>query len=224
MVRGLSRLGARLRLSEGLVGLLTALGADAPELSSAVVAIVAGSRAVGVGVVLGSNLFNLAALLGLAALVSGGLAVHRSALLVDGGMGLAAVLLAGVAVAGWLPPLAVALPLLVLFALYAAALALRHDQLHRLRVPVALRHALVQAPGHLASASDVRGDRQAGYVMTLLPLWVAAVVAGSFGLVHTSLDFAAAWHVPQAVTGGLVLAILTSMPNAYAAIYLGRRG
>jgi Ca2+/Na+ antiporter len=34
MVRGLARLGIKLKLTEGLLGLLTALGADAPEISS----------------------------------------------------------------------------------------------------------------------------------------------------------------------------------------------
>lgn len=224
MVRGLSRLGTRLRLSEGLVGLLTALGADAPELSSAVIAILAGSRAVGVGVVVGSNLFNLAALLGLAALVSGGLTVHRPALLVDGGVGLAAVAVAGLLVAGALPGAAAAALLLVLFGVYAAALSLRHDTLHRLRVPRVLRTALVQAPGHLPPASDPARARRVSYVVVLLPLWVGAVVLGSLGLVHSALSFAAAWHVAPAITGGIVLAVLTSLPNAYAAIHLGRRG
>ena len=41
--RGLTRLGLRAGLAEGLVGLLAALGADAPELSSAVTAIVSGA-------------------------------------------------------------------------------------------------------------------------------------------------------------------------------------
>jgi cation:H+ antiporter len=223
MVRGLTRLGAKLRLSEGLLGLLTALGADAPELSSAVIALLAGARAVGVGVVLGSNLFNLAALLGLSALVSGGLAVHRPALLVDGSVGLAAVLLAGVLIARWLPAWSVALVLLLIFAAYTAALALRHDTLHRLRVPRLLRSALVQAPGHLGHEEAGPGGEAWGPAL-LLPLAVALVVVGALGLVHSALALAAAWHLPEVLVGAVVLAVLTSLPNAYAALQLGRRG
>jgi Ca2+/Na+ antiporter len=59
--------GHRLELPEALIGLLTAVAADAPELSSAVAALVTGAQAVGVGVVVGSNVFNLAAMLGLSA-------------------------------------------------------------------------------------------------------------------------------------------------------------
>src|ERR1700740_1920196 len=87
LVRGLTRLGTKMEFSEGLLGLLSALGADSPELSSAVIAIVAGAGAVGVGVVVGSNLFNLAALLGLSALVAGGVRIRRAALVFDAAAG-----------------------------------------------------------------------------------------------------------------------------------------
>lgn len=203
MARGLSSLGHRLRLSEGLVGLLVALGADAPELSSAVFALAAGSRQVGVGVVLGSNLFNLAALLGLAALLSRRLAMSRDAILLDGGAGVAALLLSGLVLAG-VAPTAAAVLLLLLVAAYAAALAAKRD-------------AQASIPAEAFPAP-------AWWPVAALPLAVAAVVAGSFGLVHSALELARAWHVPQPVTGGLFLAILTSIPNAYAAVHLGRRG
>jgi len=88
LVRGIDQLGARVGLSEGLLGLLTALGADAPEVSSAIVALRGGHHAVGLGVVLGSNLFNLAALLGLGAVLAGRVWVHRASLALDGGIGL----------------------------------------------------------------------------------------------------------------------------------------
>jgi cation:H+ antiporter len=222
MVRGLTRLGSKLRLSEGLLGLLTALGADAPELSSAVIAILAGSRAVGQGVVLGSNLFNLAALIGLAALLSGGLAVHRPALLVDGAVGLAAVLLAGLLVAGWAPAWAVAAVMLSVFIVYASALALPAVTLRRLRVPTLLRTALVQAPGHLGHEA---APSQLSWTPVLwLPVAVALVVGGAFGLVHSAIELSAAWGIPQPFVGGIVLAVLTSLPNAYAAVHLGRLG
>ena len=71
LVRGLARLGIKLKLTEGLLGLLTALGADAPEISSAIASLLAGSADLGRGVVLGSNIFNLALLLGLGAVLAG---------------------------------------------------------------------------------------------------------------------------------------------------------
>lgn len=221
MVRGLAELGARMGLSEGLLGLLTALGADAPELSSALIAILAGSRAVGVGVVLGSNLFNLAALLGVSALVTGRLRIHRGPLILDGAVGIAVLALAGLLIGGVLPAPPLIALLLVLFAAYAAVLSLPQRQLRRLPGPLA--RAVVFAPGHVTQDAGASLPRSPRLVIGLLPVAVAGVVAGSLGLVHSALGLAALWEVPAPVTGGLVLAVLTSLPNAYAAVQLGRR-
>src|SRR5437868_9854444 len=68
--RRLDHIGLRLGLPEALLGLLTALAADAPEISSAIAALVQHNHAVAVGVVVGSNAFNLAAMLGLSAVVA----------------------------------------------------------------------------------------------------------------------------------------------------------
>src|ERR671935_1655182 len=70
--RRLDRVGLSLGLPETLLGLLTALAADAPETASAIAALVKGAHDVGVGVILGSNVFNLAAMVGFSAILCGG--------------------------------------------------------------------------------------------------------------------------------------------------------
>ena len=77
LVVRLERVGARLGLSEALLGLVAALAADTPEVTSAVTALAHGQHDVGTGVVLGSNVFNLAALIGLGAVVAGGKSDRR---------------------------------------------------------------------------------------------------------------------------------------------------
>ena len=67
LVVRLERVGARPGLSEALLGLVAALAADAPEVTSAVTALAHGQHDIGTGVILGSNVFNLAALIGLGA-------------------------------------------------------------------------------------------------------------------------------------------------------------
>src|SRR5262249_17752444 len=112
-----------LRLTEGLHGILTALGADAPEIATAIAALVASHSKIGVGVVVGSNVFNLAALLGLSALVAGHVRIHRHGLLLNGGVAIA---IAGVAVALVLGAIgAVAAPVLLaaVFVPYVVVLA-----------------------------------------------------------------------------------------------------
>ena len=86
LARELDRIGERLGFSEALLGIVTALGADAPEIASAVAALVAGHKATGVGVVVGSNVFNLAGLLGISALVAGPVRIHRHGLVLNGGV------------------------------------------------------------------------------------------------------------------------------------------
>src|SRR5947208_8757644 len=82
--RRLDHIGLRLGLPETLLGLLTALAADAPEVSAAVAALVKGEHETGVGVVVGSNVFNLAAMVGSSALVCGLVRLRREALVVEG--------------------------------------------------------------------------------------------------------------------------------------------
>src|SRR6478672_6989563 len=88
--RRLDHVGLRLGLPETLLGLLTALAADAPEVSSAIAALVKGEHSVGVGVIIGSNVFNIAAMIGLSAVLCGGIRIHREALAVEGLVGVAA--------------------------------------------------------------------------------------------------------------------------------------
>ena len=68
--------------------MLAALGAATPEISSAVTALFVKQHDVGVGIIIGSNIFNLAALLGLCALVAGRLPLRRQAMIFNGAISL----------------------------------------------------------------------------------------------------------------------------------------
>ncbi|HUO85736.1 MAG TPA: sodium:calcium antiporter, partial [Thermoanaerobaculia bacterium] len=74
-----------LGVSEMIIGLtVVAAGTSLPELATSVVASVRGERDIAVGNVVGSNLFNLLAVLGIASIFSGeGLAVPSSVLELD---------------------------------------------------------------------------------------------------------------------------------------------
>ncbi len=98
LVSRLERLGERLGVSEAVLGMVAALAADAPEITSAVTAISQHQQQVGAGVILGSNVFNLAALLGLGAVVAGSIGLHRRVIVFSGAiaMWIAAACLAAV--------------------------------------------------------------------------------------------------------------------------------
>lgn len=228
LVRGLDRLGARLGLSEGLLGLLTALGADSPEVSSALAALHDGARDVGLGVVLGSNVFNLAALLGLGALVAGRVRVRREGLALDGGVALLITFVAAALVLGLLGPLAAVTLLVLLFIPYLLVLGLPPRRIARLALPNHWAARLARAASEVdhEAAEDPRVSAAAGpwgAALLIVPA-LAVIVAGSAGMVAASLALADSWQLPHGLVGAVLLAGLTSLPNAYAAVRLAVQG
>lgn len=202
----LDHLGRRFGLPEALLGLLTAVGADAPELSSAIAAIVSGDKGVGLGVVVGSNVFNLAAMLGLSALVVGCVQLRPRTLALEGGVALGVATVIGLlgfgVVPGWA---ALALSLAVLVP-YVAVIAFVHES---------------DVLGESHHARPLRGRALRNSVL-LIPPAVAAIVLGSIGMVHAALHLGRQAGMPDVLVGVLLLAVLTSLPNAYTGVRLGR--
>lgn len=209
--RRLDRLGIRLGFPEALIGLLTALAADAPELSSALIALLTGEHDVGVGVVIGSNLFNLAAMIGLSAILAGSVILARASLVVEGGVGLLVTLVVAALVLGAIGPMVCAVLVALILIPYVAVLAIGPERLARMHAP----HAHI----HADEATVVR-------VVASLLLAVALVALGSAGMVKGAVALSNAWDIPRAFVGTIVLAIVTSLPNAFTAVRLGlaRRG
>ena len=104
LVTRLERIGERLGLSEALLGLVAALAADAPEITSAVSALAQHQQKVGAGVIIGSNVFNLAALLGLGAIVAGSIALHRRVVTLGGIIALWIAAVCLITTTGTIPP------------------------------------------------------------------------------------------------------------------------
>ena len=84
LVSRLERVGERFGLTEALLGMVAALAADAPEITASITALLHHQVTVGAGVILGSNVFNLAALLGLGAVVAGCIRLHRKVVVFSG--------------------------------------------------------------------------------------------------------------------------------------------
>ena len=104
LVSRLEALAGRAGLSEGMLGLVAALAADAPEITAAVSALAHHQTHVGAGITLGSNVFNLAALLGLGAAVAGRIALHRKVIVFSGVVALWVAAVAVLVVTGLLAP------------------------------------------------------------------------------------------------------------------------
>jgi len=226
LVARIERIGTRLHVSEAMLGLIAALAANAPEITSSVSALAGHQTQISAGVILGSNVFNLASLLGIGALVARRIAVHRRVVsftgaiaIWSGGVCLATVLGAISASAG----LALVLVVLVPYGVLAAT----HGRLPGVAPSTArIRRFL---------ATVVREEEQEVHESIVVPPARRADVAAAIGalivvvLASVVMERSASrlgvrFAVPAIIVGGIVLAAVTSLPNAVAGVYLARRG
>lgn len=224
--RRIEQLGNWLRLSQSFLGIVAALGADSPEISSSISALYHGHNDLGLGIVLGSNIFNLAALLGLAAVVTRHVQVSRRTLLLNGGVALgvlaaSTVQLLGVLSPGWSLGLIAAI-----MVPYVAATAIPASVALRMAQSFGVQSTL----GLTVEDANQDADRETAHPrpstadITDVLLTLVCVVLGSIGLVRSAVVLGAAWHVPTPLLGIVVLASLTGLPNVITAIQLSRRG
>jgi cation:H+ antiporter len=225
--RRLDHVGLRLGLPEALLGLLTALAADAPEISSAIAALVQHQHALAVGVVVGSNAFNLAAMLGVSAVVAGRVRARHETLELEAFVGLWLLAVMLVVVAGGLGGPTGGVLVAVVVVPYVLLLAAGPRLARRLPLGVAELRFVRRSFGerHRRDRS-LDSRREAAGLVAILLLALCLIVAGSVGAVRAATDLAHAWDVPEALVGVVVLAILTSLPNAWTGVRFGlqRRG
>ena len=144
LVSRLERLAARFRLSEAALGLVVALAADSPEITSAITASAHGQTSIGVGVVLGSNVFDLAALLGLGAIVARRIRLHRRVVVLDGAAAVWVALVSIVVVSTGLgAPVGLALVLIVVVPYIVVSIS-SSNTLRRLGLPTKPSHGCVK--------------------------------------------------------------------------------
>jgi cation:H+ antiporter len=159
LVNGATEMATALGVSELVIGLtVVAAGTSLPELATSVVASRRGERDIAVGNIVGSNLFNLLAVLGASAVAGGGVAVPAASTATDLPVSLLVTLLA-------LPALALGLSLsraegLLLLAAYGGYLAyLVLDGTGSAAAPLARQLLMIGLAG----------------VAVALPLWAWAV-------------------------------------------------
>jgi cation:H+ antiporter len=226
LVSRLERVGERLGLSEALLGIVAALAADAPEVTAAVAAIAGHQQRLGAGVVIGSNVFNLAALLGLGAVVAGRVRLHRKVVVLGGAVALTVAIVCLVVVTGVVPPAAGFAFVLVTVVLYAVALGASDQRLARFRLPrpwiAWIRSAVAEEESELEEAIRPRRGRWQDVAVAAVSLLV--VVAASVTMERAASALGSRFAIPEIVVGGLVLAAVTSLPNAVAAVYLAAHG
>ena len=222
----LERIAGRFGFSDGFLGVLIAFGADAPEICSAVAALLSSQHEVGLGLVVGSNIFNLAGLLGLSAVVAGRISIGRKGLWFNGGVSLA---VSVIVLAMLLEMISVGTSLVLLILLlvpYFVLTATRPARVGHLRLPRGLRAFLGAAVIH--SHHDARRrlvvPQGSWWDVVRLVAALSVIVGASFGAVNCAVWLGQRWGIDEAITGMLLLAVLTSLPNVVAAVKLATDG
>ena len=226
LVTRLERIGEWLGLSEGLLGVLAALAGDGPEITAAVAALAMHQNQVGAGVVIGSNVFNLAALLGLGAVVAGAIALHRNVILLGGAVGVWVAVACLVTVLGVIPAAAGLAVVLAALIPYLSVRGASPARLARLPLPRRWREWLAAAvseeEAELIEVIHPPHGRRKDVALAVAALVV--VVAASVAMERSATMLGTHFGIPDIIVGGVILAAVTSLPNSVAAVYLAARG
>ena len=225
LVKALERVGSLHGTPQALLGLVAAIAADGPELTSTVTALLAGQHALGLGVLFGSNVFNIAALLGLGSVLAGRVMFHQRVVLLEG---VAATGVAGASLAfvsgGVAPELAGVLTL-AFFVPYVVIAAVPTQ-----RLPIKsgwkewLTETLREEGEETRAAYPPPWRATTKHAGATAMVAVLVVIGASVVMEHSAAVGGSALGVPEIVLGGVVLAAVTSLPNAVAAVYLARAG
>ncbi len=164
------------------------------------------------GVVLGSNVFNLAAMIGMSALLAGAVHLTRRSLAVEGAVALLAALIAGGLILDLIPAWLAVLAFMMVAVPYVVLLG--RGRLHT-------SPAEARARAFAIAAIPDPPPQAVREAIVLIGLCIVWIVLGAEGMVRTALSLAGQWDVSPVVVGVLILAVLTSLPNAFTAIRLG---
>jgi Ca2+/Na+ antiporter len=223
LVSRLERVGERLGLSEALLGMVAALAADAPEITASVTALAHHQRAVGAGVTIGSNVFNLAALLGLGAVVAGQIGFHRRVVVLGGTVALVIAAVCLLAVAGTIAAGTGLALVLVVLVPYAVLLGARRSAIERVGLPrrwsAWLTQAVAEEEIELEEAIRPRRGRPVDTFVAL----VAAVYLARRGRGAAALSTALNSNAINVTAGLLIPATIVglSKPSASGLLVAG---
>ncbi len=230
--RKLEELCEALNLSIGILSLLSALGANVPNYVSSAIAILSGHIDVGIGIIVGSNIYNLTIILGLCALLTpehSGMTLYPREKRDVGTIAryALAIILLAFAVICWLPgePLVTNLHapgvsqlLLLLFSIialgiFSALLVYIIGRTHGSE-GMTLQHHEVKRKAPLSIL------RLGGEILLTLIIALGGVLV----MVQSGQTLTADLHMPSVLAGLLVLAVATSLPNTVVAVSLVRTG
>jgi cation:H+ antiporter len=213
LVRGASGIATLAKISPAVIGLtIVAAGTSMPELVVSVQAAFAGSPGIAIGNVVGSNIFNIGAILGITALISP-LRIQGNTVRME-----------------W--------PVMILasFQLFLLARDMHVDRVEGASFLLAMvvfiawavwlgRNSAQEMEVELSTASfGATGGRAAFFNVMAIALGVASLAAGSTLLVDGAVGIASGFGVSDSVIGLTIVAAGTSTPELITSIVAAKRG
>ena len=153
-------------------------------------------------------------------MIAGRMRLHRHGLALSGGVETAAALFGALLVLGRLPAWGALLLVVGVLAPYVALSSLGRRAIERLPRPL---RAAVTEEQRDARLDEYAGRGGGGDVLNVI-VALAAVVGGATAMVLAAQSLGRDWHISDVIIGTIVLAALTGIPNAIAAIRLAVHG
>ncbi len=220
LVSGSARLASRLGVSPLVIGLtIVAIGTSAPELLVSLNATFTGHPDIAFGNVVGSNIFNIAIILGLAALISP-FQVDRQIFRVDAPVMLGATVLAFVFLGDRLYGFwegVTFIAILILYVTYSLCTARRGNE------TVTAQDSAKGEPDHAITPREEH-KKPAWFLLILITAGFALLLAGSDLLVNSSTRLAQLLGVSDAIIALTIVAAGTSLPELAASVVAARKG
>lgn len=213
VVRSSSRLAFSLGISPVVIGLtVVAFGTSSPELAVSIGAALGGSPDMAIGNVVGSNIYNILLVLGLATLVRT-LIVHQQLIRFDVPLVIAVSLLLWILVLDGSLDVIDGLLLVGLLLIYTA-----FTVWHGRRESAAVVHA------YREGLEPTVGTSSRKWQVVIFGIGLIALVSGAQVLVGGASDVARSFGVPELVVGLTVVAIGTSLPELVTSVAAVARG
>jgi cation:H+ antiporter len=207
-VDNLVEIGAALGISQVILGVTaSAIGTSLPEFGSALIASLSGSVEIGVGTVIGSNIWNIAGILGISATFAGVIRADTRGINRDGAVTLiTAFILIGFMFMGSINKLAA----IIMVAVYVVYLwILIKDQ--KKETAVNSKNKEKEENNFKSDTEKSGGVNKKTITWTLVGL--AGLVIGCRLLVYSGVELARIAGIPEMIMGLFTLAIGTSIPE-----------
>jgi cation:H+ antiporter len=214
-VDNLVEIGGALGISQIILGVTaSAIGTSLPEFGSAMIATLSGNSDIGVGCVIGSNIWNIAGILGITAIVAGVIKTDSSGLMRDGmvtlGTGMILIFFMFMGDVGKIASIV----MIMLYSVYLWRLIKAQSQYDSEN-----NNGIIKDGEKKSKISRIDKKKLAMVIIGL-----AGLIIGCRILVYSAVELARIAGIPEMIMGLFTLAIGTSIPELVVTLSSAMKG